>query len=154
MLLTGPFMRCEEFLLKVKEFVERTGITCDVDFCSETDGLDPERATTVFRIFQETLTNIVRHAEATSVKASLEEVNNTLIMKVTDNGIGITKEQISDPKTFGLMGIQERAHLWGGKVAIFGTADKGTTVKVIIAVAKSLIKGPADFSQNTKGERL
>ena len=121
---------------QVKEFVERTGITCDVDFYSETDGLDPERATTVFRIFQETLTNIVRHAEATRVKASLEEIDNALIMKVKDNGIGITKEQMSDPKTFGLMGIQERAHLWGGKVAIFGTAENGTTVKVIIPLAK------------------
>ncbi len=122
---------------QAKEFQDRTGITCEVTFNSDTSNLDQERSITIFRIFQETLTNVVRHAEATRVKVYLKENSGNLVTKVTDNGIGITKEQISNPKFFGLTGIQERVHLWGGNIEISGIQGKGTTVTVSIPIDKT-----------------
>jgi signal transduction histidine kinase len=121
---------------QAKEFQDRTGITCEVAFNSILSISDQERATTVFRIFQETLTNVLRHAEATKVKVCMKENQNALLLTVRDNGIGITKEQISNTKSFGLIGMQERAHLWGGKIEINGIIDNGTTVTVSIPLDK------------------
>ncbi|MBI4681752.1 MAG: PAS domain-containing protein [Nitrospirae bacterium] len=122
---------------QAKEFQNRTGITCEVSFSSDTINLDQERSTTIFRIFQETLTNIVRYAEATRVKASLQETPASLILEVTDNGIGITEEQISDSKSFGLIGMQERVHLLEGNIRISGVRGKGTTVTVSIPLCNA-----------------
>jgi signal transduction histidine kinase len=136
---------------QAKEFQDRTGITCEVSFYSDTDNLDQERTITIFRIFQETLTNIVRHAEATRVKASLKEINYTLVMEVMDNGVGITEEQISRPISFGIIGMQERALLLGGNIKISGVQGKGTTVIASIPFEKSRKKS-GNFSQ--KGKEL
>jgi signal transduction histidine kinase len=65
---------------------------------------------------------------------SLKEKDGTVELKVRDNGKGITEEQICDPKSFGLMGIRECVHPWGGEVKIKGAPDKGTTVTVSIPV--------------------
>ena len=70
----------------------------------------------IFRILQETLTNVARHANATGVKVGLEEKAGNLVLKVSDNGKGITEEQISHPKSFGLIGIRERANFFRGEV--------------------------------------
>jgi signal transduction histidine kinase len=119
---------------QAKEFENRTGITCDVSFNSDNITLDQERSTAVFRIFQETLTNVVRHSEATEVSASLKEKSDTLIMKVKDNGVGITEEEILNSKSFGIIGMQERALLLGGEINIKGVRDKGTTVTASIPI--------------------
>ena len=82
--------------------------------------------------FQETLTNITRHAEATKVKIHLIKEVDKLMLEVVDNGKGITKEQMSKPNSFGLMGMHERVNFWRGEIKILGEKDKGTTVKVSI----------------------
>lgn len=119
---------------QAKEFEDRTGITCEVTFHSDTGNLDQERSTAIFRIFQETLTNVVRHAEATEVWASLEETPDILIMKVKDNGVGITEERILNSKSFGIIGMQERTLLLGGDIKLKGVRNKGTTVTVSIPI--------------------
>jgi PAS domain S-box-containing protein len=116
---------------QAEEFRNRTGIDCEVTI-DEDIVLDQNRCTAVFRIFQETLTNVIRHSKATRVKVNLRERKNALVLEVRDNGIGITQEQISNPKSFGIIGIRERAHFLGGEVNIDGIPDKGTTVTVTI----------------------
>ena len=99
--------------------------------------VDKDYATTIFRIFQETLTNVRRHANATSVNVRLEEGAGTLALTVNDNGKGVTEEQLSHPKSFGIMGIRERVRALGGEVEISGIENKGTTVKVSIPTKKA-----------------
>ena len=120
------------------EFQKRTGIQCEIVIENEDIILDQDRSTAIFRIFQETLTNIARHANATSVKASLKEDSRGLALEVKDNGKGITKEQVSGSRSFGLMGIRERALVFGGKVEIKGAPGKGTTVTVTMPTDKGL----------------
>jgi PAS domain S-box-containing protein len=113
---------------QAEEFKKRTGITCSLRIEPRDITIDERRATVLVRIFQETLTNVARHAQATRVSVSLKEKDGDLKLRVRDNGTGITKEQISDPKSFGLIGIKERVFSWGGKVTISGRPGKGTTV--------------------------
>jgi signal transduction histidine kinase len=97
--------------------------------------LEKDLATSLFRIFQETLTNVARHAGATRVRVRLTERENKLRLEVTDDGKGIKPRQISDPKSFGILGICERVGLWDGRVRINGKHGKGTTVVVVIPLA-------------------
>ncbi len=114
------------------DFQERTGIKCDLKTAPEELTLDDGRSTTVFRIVQEALTNIARHAGATEVQARLQEEPGRLLLEVRDNGRGITREQVSSNKSLGLTGMRERARLWKGSVTIKGTEGKGTVVSVEI----------------------
>jgi len=116
------------------EFQKRTGIRCKVVFDPEDPEVDPDLRTPLFRIFQEALTNILKHANATEVKASLRLTNSSIILEITDNGIGIRKEDISKPNSFGLLGMRERVYPWGGKVTVSGINNEGTTVEAIIPV--------------------
>ena len=117
---------------QAEEFEKRTGIECNVTFSPEEFDVHPDLSTALFRIFQETLTNVSRHAEATSVNISLKTRNGGIELIVKDNGKGITEDQLSKPDSYGLIGISERAYHWGGNVHIFGTKDQGTIVKVSI----------------------
>jgi PAS domain S-box-containing protein len=114
------------------ELKERTGIDCKVTVEPEDISLDKECSTAIFRIFQEALTNVTRHAKATTVKVSLKLDSDSVSLTVNDNGKGITEEQLSKPESFGLLGIQERVDSLRGKVKISGTPGKGTRVKVVI----------------------
>lgn len=120
---------------QTKEFAGRSGIACEADLDAEDIPLDKELATAIFRIFQETLTNIARHANATKVNVRLETKDGRVILEVADNGRGITRKQINDPKSFGIMGMRERALLWGGDVQVTGSRYKGTTVTVSIPLS-------------------
>jgi signal transduction histidine kinase len=117
---------------QAEEFQKRTGIRYTLSFDPDDLDLNPDLSTSVFRIFQETLTNIARHAHATEIKITLLENDGILKLTVTDNGIGISKDQIENPKSFGLMGIKERAYFSGGEAKIHGQKGKGTTVSVSI----------------------
>jgi PAS domain S-box-containing protein len=119
---------------QAEEFQKRTGIACELSVSSQDINLDQERSTAIFRIFQETLTNIARHARATKVRVNLAKKGGKLELTIKDNGMGITKEKISDPKSLGLLGIQERVHFLGGDMDIKGIRNKGTTVTVSIAL--------------------
>lgn len=114
------------------EFQNNTGIACEV-YCEPPDlTLDRERSTALFRMVQELLTNVARHAHATTVAVRLELEDNSVLLEVEDNGIGISENKVSDVMSSGLMGIQERARAFGGAVETEGVPDQGTIVTVII----------------------
>ncbi len=115
-----------------EEFQNWTGITCKVTSGCANAILGQDLSTTIFRVFQEALLNVARHANATEVKVSLRKEDGRLVLEISDNGIGITKEEIADPKSFGLIGIRERILSWEGKVDIRGTPNNGTTVTASI----------------------
>jgi len=113
-------------------FQKHTGIRCNLAIEIKRINVIPDLATAIYRIFQETLTNIARHAEATKVSVSLKKRQGRIALKVSDNGRGITGEQQSKSDAFGLIGIRERAYHWGGEIKINGKEGKGTTVSVSI----------------------
>jgi signal transduction histidine kinase len=118
---------------QAQEFQTRTGIRCQVSAHLHDPPLDQELTTTFFRIFQETLTNVIRHAEATHVDVHLKEDAARVILEVKDDGRGISKEEISDPKSMGLLGMRERAALLGGDFRIQPLrGGKGTRACVAI----------------------
>ena len=119
-------------------FQNHTGIRCELAFGREDIPLEDNLATNIFRIFQEALTNAGCHANATKVKVSLEEKAGALVLTVTDNGKGITDDQISDAQSFGLLGIKERVRVLGGEVKISGIKNKGTTVTASIPTGKQV----------------
>jgi signal transduction histidine kinase len=127
------------------EFQLRTGIRCDVSAHLHDPGLDPDLTTAFFRIFQETLTNVIRHAAATRVKVLLKEEASRVILEVQDNGRGIGRDEISDPRSMGLLGMRERAALLGGDFSIRRMrAGKGT--RACVAIPRGL--HPAQKSSN------
>lgn len=107
-----------------------TGIVCRFESQVENVGLSRERATTVFRIFQEAMTNVLRHAGATRVNILVEEEDEEFVLDVSDNGRGITDSEKLGAHSLGLLGMRERAHSVGGRVEIKGTPGKGTTLIV------------------------
>ncbi len=119
-----------------EEFQKRTGINCSVNFGSEDINLDEKRSIALFRIFQEALTNIARHAKASKVKVLLEKSADEVKLKVNDNGIGIKNEKMAVPNSFGLIGMRERAHYLGGELSIEGKSKKGTTILLRIPFRK------------------
>jgi len=118
-------------------FESRTGIKNELISDVPEIDIDREKATAVFRIYQETLTNVARHANANRITTIMEVRNNHLIIVIKDNGRGITASELSGAKSLGLLGMRERALIFGGEVAIAGEAGKGTTVTVSLPVGKS-----------------
>lgn len=114
------------------QFQERTGIECDI-ICEPFEiVLDTTVSTVIYRIFQEAITNIARHAKATRTEIILKKGPDDIELTVSDNGRGITELEISDHRSFGLMGIRERVFSLGGTVEITGIENEGTTVKIDI----------------------
>jgi len=93
-------------------------------------------ATAIFRIFQESITNVLRHAHATKVKIEMSHTNGNFLMRIQDNGIGIPPEKLSDPASLGIIGMRERMFPWDGKVHIKSTPEKGTTIMVNVPLGK------------------
>lgn len=119
---------------QAEDFHNRTGIHVEVRISPSEFNLDNDLSTSIFRIFQESLTNVARHSQATEAKTTMIMKDNKIKLNVIDNGIGITEEQIAGRDSFGLMGIKERAHMFGGKVEISGVPGKGTTITVSFPV--------------------
>jgi PAS domain S-box-containing protein len=117
---------------QVKEFETRTGIKCTISLEPEEIILDRDLSTAVFRILQEMLTNVARHAKATKVDVSLEDRAGKVVLSVRDNGKGLTKEQIASSESFGLIGMKERAHHFRGEIKISSIRRKGTTITLSI----------------------
>lgn len=113
-----------------QDFQKRTGIPCTCVTSAEDIAMDVDRATSLFRICQEALTNTARHAQATAVTVKLESGDDFLRLVVADNGLGIPEAKVSDRRSLGLLGMQERAALLGGSVTITGSPDSGTTITV------------------------
>ena len=117
-----------------REWERRTGIECKLT--CETAGVNarPEAATALFRIFQETLTNVARHSKATQVTARLAHQAGAFHLHIHDNGRGITEEELRRTKSLGLVGMRERAASLGGEFLIRGEAGGGTTVTVRLPI--------------------
>jgi len=121
---------------QTQEFQSRTGIKCQLNITPDLQLPDPACSTAVFRIFQEALTNVARHAQATEVRIGLAKRGRRLHLEVEDNGRGIQDRSPTAPKTFGLMGMRERVLPWGGKVEISSRKSGGTIVTVAMAVRR------------------
>ncbi|HMV86909.1 MAG TPA: PAS domain S-box protein [Blastocatellia bacterium] len=117
---------------QAQEFEKRTGIKCELHLPQSNIALDQNRAVAIFRIFQEILTNVTRHAQATKVSVLLEERDKHLFLEARDNGRGIRASEFSNPKSLGLLGMRERALLLGGEFNIRGARGKGTSITVRI----------------------
>ena len=123
-----------------KEFRIRTGIACDLDIAPGIARvqLSDESSTALFRIAQELLTNVTRHAHASTVHLRLSDIDEHLVLELTDNGTGITPHQITRPRSLGLRGMEERAALLGGSFMITGAPGVGTTARIAIPKASIL----------------
>ncbi len=119
------------------DFQKRAGIKCHLITDIEDVALDRASATAMFRILQESLTNVFRHAKATLVTLTLEEQGNDLILTVKDDGRGITEAEISDPRSLGILGMRERATMYGGTFDIANAEGDGTRVTVRMPLLKS-----------------
>jgi PAS domain S-box-containing protein len=121
---------------QAREFETRTGIRCR--FCSSLDETEVrgDLATVVFRILQETLTNVARHSGATKVEVTLETdaESRDLVLTVSDDGRGITTDELEDRRSLGLLGMRERALMLQGKLSIVGDPGRGTTVSLAVPI--------------------
>ncbi|WHZ22026.1 MAG: hypothetical protein OJF47_001138 [Nitrospira sp.] len=115
---------------QAKTFKSRTGIHCDVITDTDDVQIDPEQATALFRICQEALTNVARHAHATAVVIRFSETAGQVLLEIEDDGRGIPAEKLTDRMSLGLLGMRERAELSGGEVHITGNLGKGTVIIV------------------------
>ena len=121
---------------QANEFQMRSGIRCKVTSTVSDAQWPPDLQTVFFRIFQETLTNVIRHAKAKQVDVRLQEQNGSLVMAVRDNGRGISPEELASTRSLGLVGMRERAMLIGGEVTLTGAPGKGTTVTLRVPLPK------------------
>jgi len=113
---------------EARRFQERTRLICDIRVPETEPALSPELATTLFRIFQECLTNVARHAGASEVLVELKMEDEWAAMRVQDNGRGITETELANPKALGLVGMKERAALLGGEILFQRGPANGTMV--------------------------
>jgi PAS domain S-box-containing protein len=113
---------------QAQDFAARTGLTLDLDIRCESDSPSGEVASAVFRMLQEALTNVAKHASATRVTVALHIEPLSLSLDVSDNGRGITRDELRGSHSLGLLGLRERAIALGGAVNVFRDASAGTTV--------------------------
>jgi len=117
---------------QLKDFEKRTGTRCELFPPVEDVSLDADLSTALFRIFQEALTNVARHSGATEVRVRLRADADSSTLEVEDNGKGIKKEKTLSKESLGLLGMRERAEMFGGRITVTGTPGTGTTVTVEI----------------------
>ena len=119
---------------QVRDFQDRTGIPCElsIDATIHPESIAPEQATAFFRIAQELLTNILRHAKASQIRITLQKKEKELFLEVHDNGVGYVERPHSSRGSLGLLGIQERAKALGGHFTIAGRFGGGTSAVVQI----------------------
>jgi signal transduction histidine kinase len=118
---------------QAREFQRRTGVRCLVELPPNFRDPDKERSTALFRIFQELLTNVARHANATRVDVKLDEIDDEgLALRVADNGRGVKAAELESPSSLGFLGLRERVLAFGGTLDVKGEEGKGTTVSVTI----------------------
>jgi PAS domain S-box-containing protein len=119
---------------RMNEFQEKTEIQCRVILEPDDFEVDIDLSTAVYRITQEALTNIIRHAKATEVEIQIIKSSDELMFQIHDNGIGIPQEKIDNSLSFGLIGIRERVNIWKGRVYITGKKNEGTTLAVTFPI--------------------
>jgi PAS domain S-box-containing protein len=120
----------------VDEFRKQTGFACTAKISPADMILENELSTAVFRIIQEALTNVMRHSQASHVEVRLFKRKEGLRLKISDNGIGLSKKKMTNPKSLGLIGMKERVRFFNGKFKIESRPDKGTTLSVQLPFEK------------------
>ena len=119
---------------QARQFERRHGIACDLQIDHEEFALDDKHATALFRIVQEALTNIIRHARASQVQIGMQRRDGELFLNIADDGIGLPPDWRNKTEAFGLAGIEERIHALGGQFATSSTPGQGMTVTVSIRI--------------------
>lgn len=119
---------------QAKEFQKNSSIVCKPVIILDNEQYQRDVATAVFRIFQEALTNVIRHSRADRVDVLLEERNNRLVLVVKDNGRGLSREEMDQRDSFGIMGMRERAYSLGGRVRMLAASSGGTVIVAHIPV--------------------
>ena len=122
---------------QIQEFRARTGIKTSFYSTLQNSPLNQEGVTAIFRILQETLTNVNRHAQATALQVKLIDNTDSIILEVKDNGRGITEEETRKAGSFGILGMRERVLLLGGNLTMNGNPGKGTIVRVEIPLSEN-----------------
>jgi signal transduction histidine kinase len=130
-----------EWLLQ--SLAHRSGLTYDLRIAPACATLGEPHASTLFRVMQESLTNVVRHARATRVEVRLTRAGDDALLTIKDNGIGMETGAQAKPRSFGLRGIRERVLLLGGELSIAGERGAGTTVSVRIPAPGAAVGGTA-----------
>jgi PAS domain S-box-containing protein len=115
-----------------EEFEKRSGIKVQFDHEIKNETIPPALATGLFRIYQESLTNVARHAHASRVMVSLHQTDDEVVLEITDDGKGFDSKDIKNKKTLGLLGMKERTMMMGGKYEVVSNPGKGTTVVVSV----------------------
>ena len=120
-----------------EDFSRRTGITCELSV-NDAGAIEahPEIGTGLFRIFQEALTNVVRHSGGSKVQVDLNNIDGEVIMEISDNGRGITTAELTNSNSVGLTSMKERAANLGGIIHFKGVPGKGTSISVTIPIDK------------------
>jgi signal transduction histidine kinase len=118
------------------DFEKRTGIKCSFRSYIQEVEFSTDFSVNVFRILQETLTNVARHSGATRVKINIALEKDIFSMSIIDNGTGINKGEKENKTSFGILGMKERALIYGGELSISGSSEDGTTVRVKIPLPK------------------
>lgn len=116
----------------MQKYLKSANIKCSIGFKANESLFDEDLKIVLFRVFQEALTNIIHHSSATKCSIALTQKDETLILKITDNGIGITQKQVENPNSFGLIGMRERLYPYAGRVNIIGDEERGTSLIVTI----------------------
>ena len=119
---------------QTKEFCEREKIRYRVTCDSDEIPLDSDLSVAIFRVFQETLTNISKHANASRLQVRLSEKDEWIYLEVTDNGRGISDQDIKKSKSFGIRGMRERCQQLGGYLLITAKSEKWTKISISIPV--------------------
>ena len=119
---------------QTKDFRKRTGIRCKLALPADMPALDQEGATAMYRVFQELLTNVARHAEASRVEVTMEVDGEILVLSVEDNGKGIGKASLFGANALGFLGMRERLRPLGGNIEVDETREKGTKVSAYIPI--------------------
>jgi PAS domain S-box-containing protein len=124
----------------VQSFGQRTGIACrlEVGDLGAEQGLQEPYATAVFRIVQESLNNVAKHASASHVKVSLMQNGGSVLVQVQDDGVGFVLPTVRKPQSYGLLGVRERAYLLGGVASIESAPGRGTSIKVCIPLSAAV----------------
>jgi signal transduction histidine kinase len=120
---------------QAESFARRSGLRCQFVGRGAVEELDAGRATAVFRMFQEILTNVERHAKASRVNVDIRRTGDRLTLRVRDNGQGLSPDCLRTPGSFGLLGMRERALLLGGDLNVESGRRGGTTVTASIPLA-------------------
>jgi signal transduction histidine kinase len=120
-----------------REFTRRTGIGCEIDVQEDFDDLDPDASIALYRIAQEALTNIAKHAQATRVRMQLTRETDGVRLVIADDGVGVAEESLSKPKSHGVVGMRERMRQIGGRFLISRPpSGRGTVVEAFIPAAR------------------